>query len=465
MANELLDKADKTETVENAGKTGEKRGEKKQLVSVRDGEPFPLSTEALNLLERVRKHRLVNPDSQKQHESIAPAGAGKDSQDFEITDRADPRTVNGRFADSRENPPAGYTGPVFELSQDYPKQVPPEENLPWLKYDFKTQMPEYMAAVLDYIMEGNVEANFAGQNNESRKWFHAPWLHYGVSGREYTHGLTMERNSRPGELSYGQTKQYQNWGIGMYNSRGAYTIGQVWKDPENPNVKNVNFPEGTVSFKMLFTEAPVKDVPYLKGSPELKANIYRESASPMPEDMPKSLRDVRLLQIDVAIKDKRATETGWVLGTFVYDGKMNNPNPWLNVKPVGTAWGSDPDMTRMKLFLGEKLKEQTLNQDPELPPQHLGWGGRLNGPVDNPNSSCMSCHSRAEWPQRDVMPPKTMEYDSKDFMKWFSNVKGGEAYTPGSNSLDYSLQLSEGLKNYHKWKEDEAKKTAPPAKP
>lgn len=436
------------------------KAEKGHMASVRDGEAFPFSIEALKLLEEVRKNKFANPDDQKKLESIVPAPASSSDSAYPPTERANPATVNGRFADSREKPPADYKGPVFKLSQDYPQQLPAEENLPWMKYDFKTQMPEYMAAVLDYILDGNVEANFAAQKNETRKWFHAPWLHYGVSGREYTHGLTMERNSRPGELSYGQTKQYQNWGIGMYNPRGAYTLGQVWKDPENPNVSNVKFPEGAVSFKLLFTEAPVKDVPYLKGSPELTANIYKESASPMPEDMPKSLRNVRLLQIDVAIKDKRATETGWVLGTFVYDGKMNNPNPWRNVKPVGVAWGNDPDVTRMKAFLGETLKEQTLSRDPELPPQHLGWGGRLNGPVDNPNSSCMSCHSKAEWPQKDVMPPKTYEYDSKDFMKWFSNVKGGESYTPGSNSLDYSLQLSEGLKNYHKWKDDQAKKNA-----
>lgn len=453
MANELLDKNEEKTEKENRNPRGE-------FASARDGDSFPLSQEALKLLESVRKNNLFNPGSQKQLESIFPASGAAGDAPYKDTEKANPATVNGRFADSREKAPADYAGPVFELSQDYPKQLPPEENLPWMKYDFKTQMPEYMAAVLDYIMDGNVEANFAGQNNANRKWFHAPWLHYGVSGREYTHGLTMERNSRPGELSYSQTKQYQNWGIGMYNPRGAYTLGQVWKDPENPNVKGVTFPEGAVSFKMLFTEAPVSEVPYLKGAPEVTANIYKESASPMPEDMPKSLRNVRLLQIDVAIKDKRASETGWVLGTFVYDGKMNNSNPWRNVKPVGVAWGNDPDVTRMKMFLGTPLKEQSLSQDPELPPQHLGWGGRLNGPVDNPNSSCMSCHSKAEWPPKDVMPPKKFEYDSKEFMRWFSNVKGGEAYTAGSDSLDYSLQLQEGLKNHQKWKEDEARKKA-----
>ncbi len=438
-------------SIEKFKKT-EDKAETVESTPTRDSDSYPLSSEALKILDEVRNEKQRGPGMGGRLE-FAPA-----LPEFEQTVLADPETKNGKFASSREIAPADYKGPVFELSQDFPKTLPPEENYPWLKYDFKTQMPEYMQAVLDYIMEGNQEVNFAGQKNESRKWYHAPWLHYGVSGREYTHGLTMERNSRPGELSYGQTKQYQNWGIGMYNPRGAYTLGQVWKDPENPNTKNIAFPEGTVSFKLLFTEAPASEVPYLKNSPEWKANIYRESASPMPADMPKSLKNVRLLQIDIAVKDNRSTETGWVLGTFVYDGKMKNADPWRNVKPVGLAWGNDPDITRMKAFLGEPLKEQSLSRDPELPPQHLGWGGRMNGPVDNPNSSCMSCHSKAEWPLKAVMPPKSVEYDSKDFMKWFTNVRSGESYTAGSDSLDYSLQLAEGIKHYYEWKAATGKK-------
>lgn len=411
--------------------------------ATRDGEAEPLSSHALELLKELPGAGLRRGYAALESSYSKPILAA-------------PESKNGRFADSRELPPPGYTGPVFKLSQDYPKTMPAEEQVPWAKYDFKTQMPEYMNAVLNYIMEGNVEVGFAGQNNTARKWYHAPWLHYGTSGREYAHGLTMERNSRPGELSHSQSKQYQNWGVGLYNERGAYTLGQVWRDPENPNPDNVRFPEGSVSFKLLFTEAPVSEVPYLKGSPEITANIYKESASPMPPEMPKALKQVRLLQIDVAVKDSRS-DTGWVLGTYVYDSKSNADSPWKRVKPVGLAWGSDPDITRMKQYLGEKLKEQVLNNDPDLPPQHLGWGGRLNGPVDNPKSSCMSCHSRAEWPLREVLPPKTAEYDSKEFMSWFANVRGGEAYTPGSKSLDYSLQLAEGLKKYSEWKAEKEK--------
>lgn len=444
MANELL------EFDQLKGKTA----------SGRDHEEVETPSEARPTTREGSSDNLLSKEALDLLKRSGIAGFAKVEKGI-VPQLAPEQPLNGKFPSSREKAPDGYTGPLFELSQDYPDKVPAAEELPWAKYDFKTQMPEYMAAVLDYIFEGNTEVNFAGQKNEVRKWYHAPWLHYGTSGREPINGLTMERNSRPGELSYSQTKQYQNWGIGMYNPAGGYTLGQVWKDPENPNVTNVRFPEGSVSFKLLFTDAPTSEVKHLEGAPEVEANIYTESASPMPEGMPKVRKNLRLVQIDVAVKDKRAEETGWVLGTFVYNNKVKHEDPWRRVQPVGLAWGNDPDVTRLQTYLGKQLKEQVLNPSPDLPPQHLGWGGRLNGPVDNPVSSCMSCHSKAQWPLKEVLPPKSVEYDSKEFMSWFTNVKGGEPYTPGHNSLDYSLQLAEGIKKFHEWKAKQAKAAKP----
>lgn len=48
------------------------------------------------------------------------------------------------------------------------------------------------------------------------------------------------------------------------------------------------------------------------------------------------------------------------------------------------------------------------------------------------------------------MPSKKVEYDSKEWMKFFRNVKGGEAADPGHDSLDYSLQLAEGIDRHRK---------------
>ena len=71
------------------------------------------------------------------------------------------------------------------------------------------------------------------------------------------------------------------------------------------------------------------------------------------------------------------------------------------------VWGDDPennvDASNPKpaqTIINPNIKESIINPDTnELPPTHLGWNSRLNGPVDNPRSACMSCHSTA--PQAD----------------------------------------------------------------
>src|ERR1044072_1136184 len=92
--------------------------------------------------------------------------------------------INNNFPDAHDLPPAGWTGPVFKLSQDYPDTMPAADVRPWEKFDPRTQYLEYLNAVRDYGYEGNVEVNFVVQNNAVRKWYHAPWLHYGNNGRE-----------------------------------------------------------------------------------------------------------------------------------------------------------------------------------------------------------------------------------------------------------------------------------------
>jgi len=79
------------------------------------------------------------------------------------------------------------------------------------------------------------------------------------------------------------------------------------------------------------------------------------------------------------------------------------------------------------------------------PPQHLGRAGRLNGPVDNPKSSCLSCHSTAEWEAKaNVLPGH-----NDDVMRWFRNLKANEAFDAGQKSLGNSLQVALGLENFH----------------
>src|SRR4051794_5844239 len=67
------------------------------------------------------------------------------------------------FNDAHDVPPTGWTGPVFKLSQAYPKTLPKAGTRPWQRFDFKNpaEAPQYMSAVLSYCLEGNAADNFA----------------------------------------------------------------------------------------------------------------------------------------------------------------------------------------------------------------------------------------------------------------------------------------------------------------
>jgi len=350
------------------------------------------------------------------------------------------------FCNALMKPTPDWTGHVFKLAQDYPSSAPADAR-PWLKIDPYAEPGPYLQAVLDYFYEGNLRANvedsFDPALNSVRGWYNAPWQDRGLNGREFVHGLTRERTSAPGELAPQQTQQWNNYAVGFYNAPGGVTIGKVWAKHGSPNADLASMPEGTVAAKLLFTTAPVEQVPYLKASPEWQAYVYANPNDPTPQaTSPRAILKVRLLQIDIAVKDSRAKETGWIFGTFVYGGgpghalSSSATADWRYVFPVGVMWGNDPGYSG-----SGNLTQTWLNPQVKMP--HVGYQGRLNGPVDNPVSSCMSCHSTAELPQGQMVPGK-----GDDVARWFRNIPSGTPFDAGRKPLDYSLQLEVGLVNF-----------------
>ncbi len=349
------------------------------------------------------------------------------------------------FCDAEMAPIAGWTGHVFHLSQNYPSAAP-QDVQPWLKLDPTTQSNDYLKAVLAYFYEGNiqsdVESSFDPASNHVRGWYHAPWQDTGTNGREFVHGLTRERVSQasPPELDPHQKHAWNNYAVGFYNAPGGVAIGRVWANHGAPNAAAATMPEGTVAAKLLFTTATTSEVPFLQGAPQWNAYIYSNVNSTSPGSSPRAVIPVRLLQIDVAVKDSRvASTTGWVFGTFVYGGGPGGApgTGWTNVAPVGTMWGNDPGFVPGS----GSLKETNINQAVHM--LHLGYQGRLNGPVDNKASSCLSCHSTAGVPGSAMLPPT-----GSDPAHWFRNVPSGQPFDPGSVSTDYSLQLAVGIRNF-----------------
>lgn len=358
-----------------------------------------------------------------------------------------------------------YTGPKFKLSQDYPLTLPKVDpaDLPWTKIDPKTQPDDYLFAVRSYIFRGlgffDTQDKYLGDPgdlNHVKDWYNMPWLHVGSNRREGIHGFTRELDAFPMKLDPAQTDPQQEWGIGFFNALGGYTIGQVWKSHGMPNTADIRkdkaqYPEGTLIAKILFSAANTQQVPWLDGALKWQANVN----SKLDRASDRAIGDVRLMQVDVAIKDQRAI-VGWIFGTFVFDPtiekdpvklqKAGGTSPLHKMMPVGLMWGNDPTITPTDVMMGKKLAESYIsNLIPDPAKKTLGWAGRLNGPGDNPVSSCLSCHGTAEFPPNSQMAPTGTEQMR---LAWFQNRTGSEPFTSGKVALDFDLQMSAGLRGF-----------------
>jgi hypothetical protein len=385
-----------------------------------------------------------------------------------IAPKGAPEAKQVPFPDFGHLPPREqYDGPLFTLSQDYPTTKPAVKKPDFLGIPFNENEREqnwlkYLLAVRAYCFEGNTEVDWDVCKNKVRTWYHAPWQHWGPKGREGVRGLTREATAQPGQLAPTQTDKFQTYAVAFYNDVGGYTIGRVWRDHQKPDLKDIRFEPGTVVFKLLFTQATADQVPYL--NPPTEWTAYAEVSD---KDRTRKVQKLRLLQMDIMVRDERAEKlngTGWVFGTYCYNGKVGSRNSYENLVPVGLQWGNDPDVSDdavnrnpTKTVINPKLKETVINPSIDLPPQHLGWNGRLNGPADYYASSCMSCHSTAQYPVQRYQNPefnkRKVERGSDEWMKWFRNLKCSEPFSEYSNTTDFSLQLAIGIQNFHHWRD------------
>jgi hypothetical protein len=482
--------------------------------------------------------------------------------------------ISPKFANMWEgqditNAPTGaYSGPIFKLSDDYPRQpVDDKANQPWraAKFDamFNAATPqdqkaklaqEYAWHVYNYALAGNInqrdQADFDVCQNPVRSWYHIPFQTYDpLSGREFIHGLTREAPVTFSIKSGTGTAATTMWAVAIFNATAAYTLGKVWQEDGMAVIPtaNIRFDEGSVVAKPLFNTATLEQLPVLVNMPTWKANISDPSFCQTKPDIsmiqaakecPRSYvrwNDVKLMQFDIAVADRRAPETGWVYGTFVADGrrKAKVEDAWQRVSLLGLMWGNDtppqgqlaynnpPDPRKngfkQEVIFWDVVDELNFHGGTGVVQRmgHLGSNQRLNGPADNANSSCMSCHATASVPdinlttppmlaqfypmtKQSVAPVRGLKAEGLDRSGayatevngvtfsgidaiYFANVMAGTSFnmtTPsGKNvmgedkpnypnraqktwiSLDYSLQLSISLHQWMQWQEDHKKQT------
>lgn len=354
-------------------------------------------------------------------------------------------TAATAFRNSADAPPPGWTGRVFQLSRDYPA-AKPDCIAPWLAlpvaFDSPTpnwdQWRAYTQAMLDYAFLGQDpnlpnETGWKSQIDGFTRWFHVPWMAYdGQRGREFVHGLTNERSTaqsaftggvsihgrgigvnallaltrRPGEPTPSASTLYETWSVGMYNPCGAWSIGQIvpptgvpatYQDASGNNrARGLPFEPGTMVVKVLNTTATPDDVPYLKGSTTWQANTHTRTSSTTFQTCQRSITNVHLVQMDIAVVDPRSP-SGWVYTTFMYDGTLNGATVKDRMTPLGVQWGNDSG-TFPAVPQAQSVPVRQTVMAPINIPEHNGCNGRLAGVADNPQSSCLSCHLGAYAP-------------------------------------------------------------------
>ncbi|MDI7864148.1 hypothetical protein MRS76_19565 [Rhizobiaceae bacterium n13] len=363
------------------------------------------------------------------------------------------------FNCSSARPLQGHeTDRKFQIHYDFPQTLPDASTLPWMSIDPMANPAGYLQAILNYATRINArdDVDWRIEDNEQESWCSAPWFHM---LREPLHGMTSERWSRPKELHELQGDWARNWAVGIYNDVACYGFGQIWKDPTFPKTKGFAFADGALAIKMLFTNAMPSQVPYLTGSKEWTVAANDDG----------STITMRLLQLDVSTKDKRSPN-GWFFGTFMYDATQPGDTVWERLVPVGLIWGNDNDLTAgAYLEKAAVAKESWVNPAVAdrfyaLPRHNLGLFGRANGPVDNPRSACISCHQRAlDWGRavlrgspeekeaRLLLPDVPNDPFNDAAVKAYFRDIGNQSPVPNTQSMDYSLQVSEGIEAFRTW--------------
>ncbi len=367
-----------------------------------------------------------------------------------------------------EAAPKGWHGNVFKQSFSFPKRPPIADSHPWEAISYRHEPKRYLETVLSYALEGQDRNNWRLQDNRVRRWTHMPWMGPGPTGRESIHGLTRERDFAAGELGAAQTECRQNWAVALYNPTGGYVLGQIWRSVVRggaPDLIHLPFPAGTVVVKLVFTEATSDDTSLLAGAPEIDANIHTKGeggdpACPVAEIAPRTPHRLRLIQLDLAIKEARADyKTGWVFASFFYNGRKPGNDPWAKLEPIGLMWGNDPYLSDADAAAGAKPIESMVFTDLGLG-HALGRSGRMNGLVDERSSACSSCHMAAQWPTAAHMTAPAKWSQAKC---WFRNLDARYPFGLEPNAttkcadlpttsamvpLDFSLQLAIGLRNW-----------------
>lgn len=408
------------------------------------------------------------------------------------------------FADNNGSVPAvaGYAGPLFKLSHDYPSGVPAPA-MPWrtaINGGIITtgNAPQYAQALKDAVARDMrvLLFDYANWNAASRGWYNEPWLGEpsgGVDaypGREAIHGMYVGASSLDTSLfaKSGLKKPMTTYVLTYYDRTAAQTLGNVWESNAMTPVltpRSTQYAEGSLIVKASFVTAGPDVWPVMKGAQVWPLYIVTNATIGEPKNPlkppPPKVTNAYLMQLDIIVKDSvAAPETGWVFSTLVYDRavKPGANGIWDQMVVLGAQWGNDPQANSTVHPAAPLLQNWNNPAAPLYGGETFGWGERLSGPNDGAmndisythggkvhtvknarDSSCMSCHSTAQWdvqardmpsfllPLTTRRPPPDGPLNSPppgsaEWMRWFQNRKGDVPMDAGAVATDFDMVLA-----------------------
>src|ERR1051326_4032164 len=292
----------------------------------------------------------------------------------------------------RGRPRGRLQGNGFQAQPRLPGPVTARGRLPLAENPVQKRRPGRSAGLFagaaGYGLQGNIEVDFYVQDNKTRKWYGMPWMDWntevasdwpGTDGREFVHGLTHEFDSEGNTFGAAQLEFVDTWAQAYVNDRYAFSVGQVFCDPGNPDPGALNpdktglnsMPNGAYVIKLLFSTVSESELPTVKGAFEWDADIFVHKSPRYRNEGPLSryerkIGKVRLIQIDLQVRDDRSLP-GWLLGTYGYDGNAKGDTPWKRMVPLGLQWGNNPTVTFSETCSGpsgpctyDKLTEQWI---------------------------------------------------------------------------------------------------------
>ena len=381
---------------------------------------------------------------------------------------------------------------------------------PWrgLKVSDPAKALELSLKTQRYVYEGwfqnvdvqNTDLHF--RKNDHRTWCSTPWLNTDPDkGRETAHGLTKEFPLNPEAIERYYPgigiKPFKktSWGTAFFNKPTCEIYQKVFGSPSTPldptlatvekHKAGQHLPlvaDGSVSFKMLFSSVTAAEYPGFQNSYQWTAHVSGPSAPPGAPPVARSIQKMPHLQMDIAIKDgeilglaeaqkvDKAEAIPWIMLTYYYDPTynadespeaakilkgLNLPEGLKKMRPLGIQYGLD----RGQSVIFEKALNNHYVDDVEnrfqFPAdynfsEHQGDtpNGRLNGPADNPKSSCLGCHALA-----------ILETDELKIADKKVGVSPGVLSNPTYKTqvqktklhFDFNHQMRIGLDNYFDW--------------